>query len=408
MASEGDSKIRRIAIVLQSMDTDTVRKLLSQFPDDVARAIRRAFSNLGTVSPAERAAAAQDLQSLLGKPAIPKSEFNPASQVLNQSGRIQDAIQLSREARFAAEHSVQPTSQPARDTYDHSPVGSHPSGRNWLSIPPPTLVRVLENERAVVIAAVLHELPVVMATSVLQLLPIPKATETMAAMPHLHRNDPSLLEELLDQIAAKAEEAIRSEQRASLGIEKLKAIVAHASEDQRYLWASSLSHLDPHLPTELGWNQGTPEAEPYSPQQRPLQSSHPPLESEPVILPIFPAKISKESEASDPKPDKAPEFQSLLDLLKLEDIDFVTVLHAVEPELVLLALTGADRKFQKRVERLMHKKDVSRLRQRIQGLHEIPLREIDRAQDAILEKANDLASTGKLGIGSIISFSAAA
>jgi flagellar motor switch protein FliG len=389
MASEGDPKIRRIAIVLQSMDADTVRKLLAQFPDDMARAIRRTFSNLGIVSPAERAAASQELQSLLGKTANTKTEYNPASQVLHQGERFQDAIQWSPEARHATE--------------------SREAGRSWLNAPPSTLAQILEKERPTVVAAVLQELPVVMATAVLQLLPIPTATETMVAMPHLHRNDPAVLDELLDQISAKVEETLRSEQKTQIGLEKLKAIVAQAPEDQKYLWATNLGNIDPHLPAALGWNR--------VPQRLDLTSmSQPPIPANPTSQgPREPEHLKKlsvssttESETVTPTSESLGRYQSLEDLMTLEDSDFVAVLHSVEPKTVLRALAGAERSFLKRFERLMPKKDVPRLRQRINQLKDVSLRDIDQAHLEILHRANALDSEGRLGDHSTRPFSSAA
>ncbi|MFN9433838.1 MAG: FliG C-terminal domain-containing protein [Planctomycetota bacterium] len=409
MASEGDPKIRRIAIVLQSMDADTVRKLLGQFPADMARAIRRAFSNLGTVSPTEGAAAAQELQNLLGKTANTKIEHNPASQVLHQGERFQDAIQWSPEARRATD-SHEPIPNPGTmefSTNQHASLGS--SGRRWLNVPPATLAQILEKERPTVVAAVLQELPVVMATAVLQLLPIPTATETMVAMPHLHRNDPAILDELLHQISSKVEETLRSEQKTQIGLEKLKAIVAHAPDDQKLLWATNLGSIDPQLPAALGWNR-TPQRLDLTSMGHSPQPANPASQGqfEPDPLKKLSVSSSTESEPQSPTSETLGKYQSLDDLMTLEDADFVEVLQSVEPKTVLRALAGADRKFLKRFERLMPKKDLPRLRQRINQLKDVSLRDIDHAHLEILQSANSLDSEGRIGVQSIRPFSTAA
>jgi len=409
MASEGDPKIRRIAIVLQSMDADTVRKLLAQFPDDMARAIRRTFSNLGIVSPAERAAASQELQNLIGKTANTKIEPNPASQVLHQGERFQDAIQWSPEARRASD-SYEPNLNRGTTEYStnqHASLGS--SGRSWLNVPPSTLAQILEKERPTVVAAVLQELPVVMATAVLQLLPIPTATETMVAMPHLHRNDPAVLDELLDQISAKVEETLRSEQKTQIGLEKLKAIVAQAPEDQKYLWATNLGNIDPQLPAALGWNRVLQRLDLPSLSQPPLPANPTSQGSrEPEHLKKLSVSSTTESETVTPTLESLGRYQSLEDLMTLEDSDFVAVLHSVEPKTILRALAGAERSFLKRFERLMPKKDVPRLRQRINQLKDVSLRDIDQAHLEILHRANALDSEGRLGDHSTRPFSSAA
>jgi flagellar motor switch protein FliG len=424
MASEGDAKIRRIAIVLQSTDAETVRKLLAQFPDDAARAIRRTMANLGTVSPAERASAAKELRNLFGKPSEPDASDNPALQVLDQGKEIQDAVQWSPEAR-SGNNTVSGSTPP------HQGSHSHPFSNRWQNIPPETLAQVLQHERPTVVAAIVHELPVVMATAVLQLLPIPTATQTMAAMPHLHRNDPSILNELMEQIRDKVEELVRIEHKSQQGLEKLKAIVAQAPEDQRYLWATSLGNIDPQLPFALGWNRST-SATPSPATPSPATSSqgaHPPGTHPPFILP-FPtpspsspvaATNNEHSKIAATRTDTSSQrvkkaqakqldrsFRSFRDIMELDDVDFVAVLHAVEPEKVLLALAGVESSVIKRVERLLPRKELPRFRERLHSLSEVSLNRIDEACAAICDVANHLHAEGRVGRASTIPFSAAA
>lgn len=397
MASEGDPKIRRIAIVLQSMDADTVRNLLSQFPEDVSRAIRRAFSNLGTVTAAERAAAAQELQSLFGKPANTSPDIGPAAQFLDRGKKIQDAVQLSPEARSLASDYPSPVSASFGTTSTSDP-NSKSGPRSWLSVPPATLAAILQGERPSVVAAVLHELPVVMATSVLQLLPIPAASEAMAAMLQLHRNDPSFMNEILDQIWSKSEDELRNNQKTHLGMEKLKAILAQAPEDHKYLWTAALGNIDPKLPSALGWGRSSSGSDPSAmlPTPTPPLKLYTPPEPEPPSAHAPPSSNAPPPETQSQNSTPKASFQSIQDLMKLKDEDFVSVIHAVEPATVLLALAGVERDFLKRVERMMPKKDLHRFRQRLNRLNDVTLREIDQAHFEILDRANALFSQGQI------------
>jgi flagellar motor switch protein FliG len=393
MASEGDPKIRRVAIVLQSIDADTARKLLAQFPNDVARSIKRAIANLGTVTHAERTAAERELQQLIGMPAAAYrksatvSPPSPAALVIQQENRFQDAIQLSPEAQRIAEtttHSLSDESSLQAGS-QASIKGSQPS-HAWLDVPTQVLAGILEQERAIVVAAVLHELPVVMATSVLQHLPMPVATETMAVLPHLHRQDPMILGELLDQVQTRVQEAMRDDLGSHSGLEKLKAIVAHAPTDHRLLWSSALGSVDPKLSAALGLDRSetfvpTQEAEP----KKDAASSELPSSAQPVILPFPPSNSA---------PTRV--FATLVDLLRLDDEDFVAVLHSVEPNTVLLALSNADSRVLHRVERLIPKKDIQRLRLRIRQLSDVTLSEIDAACEAILASAESMNTNGTI------------
>jgi len=106
--------------------------------------------------------------------------------------------------------------------------------------------------------------------------------------------------------------------------------------------------------------------------------------------------------------DDANRQKAMEDLLKLSDKDFVAVLHACQPQNVLLALSGATKAFLTRVERLMPTKDVKRLRERLNGLGPIQLRDVDAAQVLISETATKLLAGGRIGATSSISFIAAA
>jgi flagellar motor switch protein FliG len=137
---------------------------------------------------------------------------------------------------------------------------------------------------------------------------------------------------------------------------------------------------------------------------------------ESILLPF--SKHSKELAETDateskqsvaPKPiQNEPRKQAMEDLLQFSDKDFVAVLHACRPQTVLLALSGASKAFVSRVERLVPAKDVKRLRERLNGLGKIQLREVDAAQMEIAEVAMKLLANGAVGATASVSFTAAA
>jgi len=100
--------------------------------------------------------------------------------------------------------------------------------------------------------------------------------------------------------------------------------------------------------------------------------------------------------------------QSLDGLTTLSDRDFVTVLHACDPQIVLLAISGASKPFVSRVERLIPSKDIKRLRTKLTNLGPIQLRDIDDAQQTILTTAEGLFLKGKIRAFEPTTFTAAA
>ena len=133
-----------------------------------------------------------------------------------------------------------------------------------------------------------------------------------------------------------------------------------------------------------------------------------------MVLPFRPiaaeASIRKQRTAPEPaeETDEMPAIPVLQDLLQFSDKDFVAVLHACEPQTVLLALSGASKPFIKRVEKLIPAKDVKRLRVRLSTLSPIQLREVDAAQKELANTALRMLESGEIGATASVSFTAAA
>ena len=134
-----------------------------------------------------------------------------------------------------------------------------------------------------------------------------------------------------------------------------------------------------------------------------------------MVLPFRPiaaaASISKQRTAPEPAQEideKTPAKNMLQELLQFSDKDFVAVLHACEPQTILLALSGATKPFIKRVEKLVPAKDIKRLRARLSSLGPIQLREVDAAQQELANTALRMLEGGAIGATASVSFTAAA
>jgi len=135
-----------------------------------------------------------------------------------------------------------------------------------------------------------------------------------------------------------------------------------------------------------------------------------------MILPFpGPSNPKSDHDAIENKQNVAPKsdvensrLQTLDDLLHFSDRDFVSVLHACQPQTVLLALSGAAKPFVARVEKLMPAKDAKRLRERLNSLGPIQLRDVDAAQKNIAETAMKMIANGLIAVTASVSFTAAA
>ncbi|MBM3965894.1 MAG: hypothetical protein FJ308_12645 [Planctomycetes bacterium] len=460
MASDPEQKVRRVAIVLQSMDATTAKKLLSQFPDHVARDIKRTLASLGRVDPAERSAAMDELRGFMGTVSAPSvssgsassasRSSSPAAQLLAASEGALDSLQISREAlRQTASSPTISASASAGDTrghsshhhHDHSSSGSGTIGtpeknpiEPWDDIAPASLAELLRNERGIVIATVINQLPVPVATAMLQHLPVQTATEAMAHLPNLHRTDAKILEEILEEMKNKMRSMEHSKRMSQSGIEKLRAIVGYVPIDQQGIWTNALHQHAPELVRSLG--QLSPTNHSQSPSSTlsnaglvtPFGTTSPISATESQrILPPTQAMVgsgsfnsiapqhgtgahhaSREAASTDltfsesmhpgegdilPFPGNSPSLRSLDELLPLADADLVRVLHANDPEQVLLALSNASRKFRSRFEKLIPAKELKRFRERLNQLQDVSLREIDDACTEIVKRAEAMVTT---------------
>ena len=445
MSNGSDQRIRHVAIVLQSLDAATSRGLLAQLPAAQSKLIRQALVNLGSISPQERAKAFEAMQGLLGAtdsrptpphrtPEASADARSPAAELLaSQTSAVSDQLEWSPAALQSHSHPISPSNKEPHPNDMIGPCGS------WSTIPVETLAEILKTERPIVIATVLNQVAVDRATAIVQLLPIQVAGATLAAIPHLHLTDPAILRDIEQELERKIGQHFPPQQATSQGLSKLQAILDGMPKSQKSIWENAVSQSNPVLASKLGWSntptaQGDSNLEPTEHRSKSLepelvhQSSDEDVFDDSIVLP-FPSESVHSQSGSSPATTAAttaatnaasndsamrhltfgqPREYSMDSLSRLSDRDFVTVLHACSPQVILMALSGAKRDFVLRVERLMPPKDVQRLRTKLIGLGPIHLRDVDAAQTQIAETATNLQSVGKIGSLETVSFTAAA
>ena len=459
MSTASDQRIRHVAIVLQSLDASTSRGLLGQLPPVQSKLVRQAMVQMGTVTPQERAAAFQSMQGLLKAfniQASPdrsafKETLSPAAALLasHQNG-MSDHVELSSQA--VAMEQNQPDWQSGNSARTNSN-----SIDNWRHMPAEALAEILQSERPIVIATVMNQVSVARATAIALALPMNVAATTLAALPHLHRTDVAVLEDIQSELERKIGQYQSPKLATEEGLSKLKAIVACMPTAQQDTWTEAIAQSNPVLAAKMGWNHpaNRPSNATYSTSlpapTRSENTSHQPsamastsqhirstkqdIFDESMILPFVqyttataatpaPVKSSThDKQATAPKSD-APKSDvpkttvadretqasqhAIEDLLQFSDREFVAVLHACQPQTVLLALSGASKAFVTRVERLVPPKDVKRLRDRLHSLGPLQLRDIDEAQTRIVETAMQMLASGSIGSTASVTFTAAA
>ena len=434
MSSASDQRIRHVAIVLQSLDAATSRGLLSQLPPAQSKLVRQAMVQMGAVTPQERAAAFQSMQGLLNAAGLrataqrpsDRETLSPAAALLaSQNSAENDQIELSREA-IQQQNSLE----------DQDQKNPFEEAGSWRHMPSEALAEILQGERPIVIATVFNQVSVERATAISQALPMQVAAATLAALPNLHLADPEFLREIQLELERKIGLYQSPKKASAEGINKLQAIVACLPAGQQDSWTRAISQSNPVLGAKLGWSMVGKSATELSNATPPTSvatdiafvGSPPPTAPQAIspndlvddifdssmVLPFRPiaaeASIRKQRTAPEPaeETDEMPAIPVLQDLLQFSDKDFVAVLHACEPQTVLLALSGASKPFIKRVEKLIPAKDVKRLRVRLSTLSPIQLREVDAAQKELANTALRMLESGEIGATASVSFTAAA
>lgn len=454
MSTASDQRIRHVAIVLQSLDASTSRGLLGQLPPAQSKLVRQAMVQMGTVTPQERAAAFQSMQGLLKAFNIqdrtdrsaPKETLSPAAALLasHQKG-MGDHVELSPQA--VAMEKNQPDWQSGLSARINTNAID-----NWRHMPAEALAEILQSERPIVIATVMNQVSVARATAIAQALPINVAANTLAALPHLHLTDAAVLEDIQTELERKIGQYQSPKLATEEGLSKLKAILACMPAALQGTCTDAIAKSNPVLAAKMGWNHpaSRPSNATFSTSlPAPIRSENIPQQphamastsqythstkedifddsmilpfvqhtTAPVVTPV-PVKSSTDSKQATAPKLNVPKSNAvdretqaskheIEDLLQLSDRDFVAVLHACQPQTVLLALSGASKAFASRVERLVPPKDVKRLRDRLHGLGPLQLRDIDEAQTRIVETAMQLLASGSIGATASVTFTAAA
>ncbi|MCY2982826.1 MAG: hypothetical protein NTY15_04225 [Planctomycetota bacterium] len=433
MSSASDQRIRHVAIVLQSLDAATSRGLLSQLPPAQSKLVRQAMVQMGTVTPQERAAAFQSMQGLLKTAGLRSSPPRPSGRELlspaaallaSPNLAMNDQVELSREA-------IQ--QQNLREDQDQK--NPFEEAGSWRHMPAEALAEILQGERPIVIATVFNQVSVERATAISQALPMQVAAATLAALPNLHLADPDFLQDIQLELERKIGLYQSPKKASAEGINKLQAIVASLPAGQQDSWTRAISQSNPVLGAKLGWsmvgNSATEQSNsapptPVATDTAFVGSATPTavqaissndlvddIFDSSMVLPFRPIAAAgasrKQRTAPEPAEDideKTPAIPVLQDLLQFSDKDFVAVLHACEPQTVLLAISGASQPFIKRVEKLIPSKDVKRLRARLSTLSPIQLREVDAAQKELANTALRMLESGEIGATASVSFTA--
>ncbi len=218
-------------------------------------------------------------------------------------------------------------------------------------VAPQHLARVLKSEQAQTIAAVIANLPPEQAAVLLEQLPAALATDAVERL--------AWLDELPPEVVADLAHSLRQRLRPYLG-----------SSGQAARHQTAVLQAMQARQRQRG-------GEPATPRQ-------------PTVIA---QRYRLEPAATTVQPPALPAFS---DLAQLADGALRQVFAEADPQLALLALTGAEERLVGRILRQLPPREAALLRQRLEHPGPIRLREIEQARQALAALAGRLAAAGEI------------
>lgn len=345
MHSTPDDPLRKAAVLLRSMDSNSSNAILARMSADEAGALRRAMRSLGEVDDDEREDAAEAF----------RSQPNFASITEGHGSRDDNGVELSLSGWNRTEPTYKPGPSPRSD---RQPT----LFQDLADAEPEAIARYLAGEQPQTVAVVLFYLSPGVAAQVLDQLPQSLRLPVLDRLADL--DDPGadnlqvLAEGLKRWIASHRKSSGLREERRQL----IAAILQHTSEDGRRGLAKSISS-EPRdwWPEEVA---GVAD-ERFDDAPQPKQ--------EESAAPAIPAPIRFEELAS------------------LTPYELVRVLRGSPPAVVVLALVGAEEALVQKIERQLTRRQVATLRSKIAAIGPTRLRDVEAAQLTLAMIASRLA-----------------
>jgi flagellar motor switch protein FliG len=342
--------LQKAAVLINSLDMRAADALLDQMPPAQAERIREALLQLHDVSAeAQEAVIAEFLQSGGKLPASLADEDN--------------GVELELTADVPVEQTATAGLSPFYFLQDASPS---------------LLAEFLRAEHPQTVAVILANLDPDQAARVLERLPAELSMESLARMARLHELTPEVIGDLADEIRSQLMPKIEAERRPH-GLAGASAVLSALNDPLRKRMLGQLAHRDQSLVRQLGYLDGNKPASSLASARRDRALST----SQAAQL----TKQSPEPAASTP-PRK--HNLSFADVAELSDAALKCIFAHAEPQVVILALTGAESRLVQRILRQLPARDAASLRQRLNHPGPLRLRDVDSAQKELAAIAVDL------------------
>jgi flagellar motor switch protein FliG len=354
MNATQDNSLRKVAILIASLDEAWSERILATLTPQQARSVRHEVELLGEIDPREQREIVAEFRRSLAKP-----EAQPAAQPTAKSsaGVELDASLLKR-----------------LDQDDYSIAASHKDGfRSAVTAADAEfLVEMLTGESIQMVALVISRLDTDQAAAVLDKFAPQQQTEILKRLEELDTTDEQALWVVEAQVGQWIVDQRQRRERMAAGKQMVERIVSRTSVAQRESFVAQRESLNQdtvyaaRLPKSVTAN--LPRQVRYEPV---------PLASQPA-LPSNPFGQLTAAEC-------------LAQLERLSNTTLLAALSRSESHIVSLALVGVSEKLLKRVLRGLSRRDANQFRQQLRDIGPTRLDDILTAQKELLHTASQLA-----------------
>ncbi|MBN1853568.1 MAG: hypothetical protein JW829_12625 [Pirellulales bacterium] len=370
--------LRQAAILISSLDAALAKQLLNRLEPEEAAKIRQAATMLGRVSPTERQTVFQAFTNACPAP--------HALHTKDPGVEVEDSLA----ALFAdSANKDDPSTNCPFDFLKEADTD--------------TLVHMLQKEHPQTIAVVLSYLPAECAADLLVRLPIPLQVGILRRLSDLEPGDPESVQAVAIELRTWVHAQEDQKRQRERGLAAVQGILSAVDRKKQATLVDQIQLHDIPLATRLGLKTHGSSAmsKNSSLKTTPSHSNRPPLEPNPDV----PASISNRprqeaifSECptqnsyhfhSDAPSRRMPltQFENLIDL---DEWTWSTLLRSIEPELTILALTGADEALIDRMASHLTPTEATRLRRLLASPGPTRLSDVENARRELIQVANQI------------------
>ncbi|QDV66934.1 Flagellar motor switch protein FliG [Rosistilla carotiformis] len=354
--------LRRVAVLLDSLDQVTATQLLAKMPPSRAAQVRYAISQLSGIDPLERKMAIADFMQKSQSVTTPRTP------------------PVHSEPVVAAAHTT--TASPAEHSADEE-AESHDPLHFLNEMPIRALVSALSDEHPQTVAIVLASMQPAVAAKLLGDLPTAVCKSAIQRLAAITEIPSQAIQEISEHLQGLMKKVMPAEPQA--GSRSLASILTHLDLTQREQILTDLATDHPELVASL--------------PPRPLVDEEiatpepPPQLDETDSMAIDPLEVVDELHLdldSEPTPiDFAPIERLPADALR-------RVLLEVEVDTAILALCGMDPRVVQRLLAILPRNQRREVQGLMRQIDNVELRQIDASQRELYDAAMQLHDAGKL------------